>query len=132
MAESGDKVRPTSVYIIECAGYTKIGVAVDPFRRLAGINTGAPVPAVLYGSRQFETRLTAHEIESRLHRQFRALRTNGEWFDLKPDVALMALRKAKPHKLRDPSARSDSLARWDLSGDGEDLAALLTTPMTAD
>lgn len=118
-------MKPTSVYIIECAGYTKIGVAYDPLRRLAAINTGAPVAAVLIGSRQFDTRLSAHDIESRLHRRFSAFRSNGEWFDIKPATAMRALQKEVPHKLRDPSARSDSLSRWDFTDEDLTVTNLL-------
>ena len=105
--------RPTSVYIIECAGYVKIGVAYDPESRLEEINVGAPVRATLYRSREFSERLVACNIESRLHRFFAQHRSNGEWFQITPQVAWAALRDAKPLRLRDRTKRHDSVARWE-------------------
>lgn len=121
----GTALRPTSVYIIECAGYVKIGVSHRPHERLSTINTAVPILATLYGVREFDTRLVAHEIESRLHRKFRALRTNGEWFDLDPETAWKALTKARALKLVDPSVRNAS--RWGGDTlDNEEMAAILT------
>lgn len=42
----------TSVYIIECAGYCKIGVAKNPNSRLKSINTATPIKASLYAHRE--------------------------------------------------------------------------------
>jgi len=120
--------RPTSVYIIECAGHVKIGVAVDPRNRLAAINTGTPVVASLFATRQFDARLIAHNVESRLHQMFRSHRANGEWFAIAPEAAWEALRSIRVRKLRDASARNDSLDRWDFSDDDPTIANILFGP----
>jgi len=116
----------TSVYVIECAGFVKIGVAKRPLERLAAINTGTPVIATLYGSREFSGRLIAHNVESRLHRHFQRARANGEWFSVPPEVAMQALNAARTRKVRDPTARHDSLNRWDFSEDDPTITNLLT------
>jgi hypothetical protein len=103
--------RPCSVYLIECAGYTKIGVAVDPLQRLPGINTGSPVKATLYRAREFGSVPMAHRIEAWMHRKFAALRTNGEWFDLSPAVAWEVLERVREPK---------RLGHWDMAANWPD------------
>lgn len=119
-------MQPTSVYIIECAGYCKIGVARNPEDRLRSINTGAPVRATLYRTREFPASLVARHVESHLHRLFRPHRSNGEWFDITPRKAWEALKRANPPTLANPKERADSLARWDFSDVPHDLTNLLT------
>src|SRR5690554_5385695 len=48
-----DMGRPTSVYLVGCSGHIKIGVAVDPKKRLEGINNGTPIRAVLLRTATF-------------------------------------------------------------------------------
>jgi hypothetical protein len=103
----------TSVYIIECAGYVKIGLAADPGSRLKEINIGAPIRAVLHRTREFESRTVAREIESRMHRLFARKRSNGEWFDITPGEAWEALKRQRPLRLVNPKARNDSVKRWE-------------------
>lgn len=114
-----------SVYIIECAGYVKIGLAADPCSRLKDINIGAPIKAALYRYRTFDSRLVAHEIESRMHRQFARKRTNGEWFDITPREAWAALKRQRPLRIANPKARHDSVSRWE-TDEPHDLTNLLT------
>lgn len=127
MADAGE--RPTSVYIIECMGYVKIGVARNPLQRLSDINTCVPIRAELRFSREFDDSLIAHYVESSLHRIFRKCRCNGEWFDLTPLEAWDALRKAKPPRLKDRTARHGTLQRWG-SSDDPTITNLLTRNMT--
>lgn len=120
--------QPTSVYVVECAGRVKIGVAVDPVKRLKGINTGAPDLATLFGHRQFESRHVAFEIESRLHRLLRGRRAKGEWFDISPHEALALLKKQRPLRLIDPDARHDSVKRF-ASTEPRDITNILSRPV---
>ena len=116
---------PISVYVIECAGYAKIGIAADPIARVLELNTGSPIRAELYRHRTFASRVIAREIEGRLHRIFRSRRTNGEWFDITPAEAWEALKRQKPLRLVNPKARHDSAARWE-TDEPADLTNLLT------
>lgn len=126
----GATMRPTSVYVMECAGYTKIGVAFNPAKRLKEINTGAPVRAVLVTAREFECSQVAHEVELRLHRVFARHRSNGEWFDITPARAARALRQVSPLKPSGVKGRSDDPKAWLDRPREETLAilALLTQP----
>jgi hypothetical protein len=66
-----------AVYMIRAGvdGPVKIGFAVDPTRRVDGLQTGQPekltIIRVMEGCRKFE---------AALHRHFAHLRTRGEWF----------------------------------------------------
>ena len=113
-------VQTTSVYIIQCGEHVKIGVAKDPLKRLAEINTGTPVMATLFGRREFDGRLIAYNVESQLHRKFCHARANGEWFAILPEVAMAALIACRARKVRDSAARHDSLNRWEFSEEDDD------------
>ena len=82
-----------NVYIMSCGEHTKIGVAADLDSRLKGINTGSPMPTVVYRSRAFPSREQAHKVEARLHRLFAKFRSNGEWFSISKEKAWSALRR---------------------------------------
>lgn len=116
----------TSVYIIQCGEHVKIGVAKNPLKRLAEINTGTPIIATLFGRREFAGRLIAYNVESQLHRTFLHARANGEWFAVPADVAMAALYACRVRKVRDGNARYDSLNRWDFSEDDPTITNLLT------
>ena len=118
----------TCVYIIECAGRVKIGVANDPRSRLKELNIGSPDPARLVGTREFTSRAVAFEIESRMHRILRARQVKGEWFDIPADEAWALLKKQRPLRLINPKARHDSAARWQDEAPA-DLTNILTRPV---
>lgn len=64
-----------SVYFIRNGNYIKIGVSVDPWKRLSSLQTGNPEPlemlAIMPGS---------DDLESGLHRAFGQHMKRGEWF----------------------------------------------------
>ena len=71
-------------YVYFIAGETgpvKIGVAVDPQKRLSGLQTSHPIPlailAVTPGSVQ---------VEREYHQRFAAHRVRGEWFTRAPEI----------------------------------------------
>lgn len=96
---------PTSVYIMTCGEFTKIGVTANAKARLKGINTGSPQPSVLYRSRQFPSKEQAHRVEARLHRLFSRFRSNGEWFAISKEKAWSALRRLDVPKPRPPGQK---------------------------
>lgn len=65
-----------SVYFIRNGNYIKIGVSVDPWKRLSSLQTGNPEPlemlAIMPGSQ---------DVESALHRSFGKHMKRGEWFE---------------------------------------------------
>ena len=68
--------------------HIKIGIAVDPARRLRQLQTGnAHRLAVL---RLIDSPVNAKRMERALHRQFKEYRTSGEWFALS-DCELISL-----------------------------------------
>ena len=68
------------VYFIEGGGYTKIGKADDPQKRLKELQTGSPFPLSL----KFVTE-GGFEKESQIHSALSKYRFNGEWFEITYD-----------------------------------------------
>lgn len=65
------------IYFIRNGNYIKIGVSVDPWKRLASLQTGNPEPlellAIMPGS---------NDLEIGLHRAFGQFMKQGEWFQI--------------------------------------------------
>ncbi|WTK18303.1 GIY-YIG nuclease family protein (plasmid) [Streptomyces sp. NBC_01525] len=80
----GGKGAPVTehVYLIGSPGSStaKIGRSKDPEKRLAGFQTGCPLPLSVLA-----THPGSHELETALHRHFAEHRLHGEWFDLGED-----------------------------------------------
>lgn len=68
-----------NLYIIECQGYFKIGVASDIASRLAQLSTGNPFPLTVQCVYKFEN---ADPVERALHQRYKDNRVRGEWFEL--------------------------------------------------
>jgi hypothetical protein len=67
----------SSIYIMKCGEYRKIGVSNNPEARRKTMQTGNPEAVIL---EHFEERDLPYVVESYLHRHFRNNRTRGEWF----------------------------------------------------
>jgi len=65
------------LYLIECQGFYKIGIANDVGSRLAQLSTGNPFPLVVLATWGFENALP---IEAALHQRFESNHERGEWF----------------------------------------------------
>lgn len=82
------------IYLVECEGFVKIGVATNVQARVAGMQTGNPFQLRLLTSFQsdipFEEEEAIHELLSSYH-------VRGEWFKL-PDVMITHLLLGKPWK----------------------------------
>jgi len=73
----------TSIYVLESAGYFKIGMtARHPRDRIRDLSTGNPHPIVLVAMFEGDARA-----EEQLHTRFSHRRRKGEWFDLSEDLA---------------------------------------------
>jgi Meiotically Up-regulated Gene 113 (MUG113) protein len=76
--------RRQAVYFIQCNGDdgpVKIGIAVDPNRRLSELRIGCPYPMRLLGVGAFPD---ADLAERALHARFHNARIHGEWFKCGP------------------------------------------------
>lgn len=69
------------IYVIASGpeGPVKVGLAIDPDRRLKEIQTGHPVRLAIFAERQVKASLV-RQIEHECHVRLKDLRSNGEWF----------------------------------------------------
>lgn len=76
------------VYFVQAGdiGPVKIGVASNPKKRLAQMQTSCPVPLRLLFFEDMRRRERAFEVEAILHHALAASRQHGEWFRFDSDV----------------------------------------------
>jgi hypothetical protein len=67
--------RPSNVYVVTCVNYMKIGVAEEPLRRLASMQSSCPYQLVLVATTK-GNKFT----EAKAHRALKAIHHMGEWF----------------------------------------------------
>lgn len=67
------------LYLIECQGFYKIGVAYDVSHRLAELGIGNPFELVVLAVYGYSN---AQAVEAVLHQKFSQQRIRGEWFSL--------------------------------------------------
>lgn len=67
------------LYLIECQGFLKIGVAYDVLRRVAELSTGNPFELKVLAIYGYEN---AQVVEGSLHQRFSTKQVRGEWFSL--------------------------------------------------
>lgn len=68
-----------NLYLIECQGFFKIGVAYDVARRMAELGIGNPFELVVKAVYGYPN---AQAVEAVLHQKFSKQRIHGEWFSL--------------------------------------------------
>ena len=66
---------------------TKIGISLDPRKRLAGLKTASPFPLFLFASVGFKDRTQAEWSERVMHAALEDYRMRGEWFSVSPSSA---------------------------------------------
>ena len=99
--------RSEVVYVLgERGSYTvKIGRSIDLKKRLADIQRMSPTPIDLLWSHPGD-----YELETRLHRHFKALRSHGEWFtfhtDPVPEIAAAVRAQPWLNAVRRPRGRA--------------------------
>jgi hypothetical protein len=69
------------VYAMTDGQYIKIGVSVRPNKRKSNLSTGNAKKLILLG--YFPG---GFELESELHKRFKKVRSNGEWFEATSDI----------------------------------------------
>jgi hypothetical protein len=82
---------PTYIYVVECAGKVKIGIAANVEARIGMMQLHCPVRINIVHRRLFETRTNARHAEKALHEKFSAHRIWGEWFEMEPTAAVDAV-----------------------------------------
>ncbi|RSS59816.1 GIY-YIG nuclease family protein [Streptomyces sp. WAC01280] len=108
-AESGER----HTYLIGAEGspLVKIGVAVDPAKRLATLQVGSPARLAILWT-------VLGDMERALHRSFSAYRVHGEWFDLTPlgDALTVVANAAGRLSNVSPVAQTNDPVRLDIKG----------------
>lgn len=89
------------VYFIvaEQVNRMKIGVAVDPVKRLNSHRGSSPVELTLWGFIKMQTWDAARMAEQRLHRSLRQYRIKGEWFEITKEVRDRMMEEIDPEAL---------------------------------
>lgn len=74
----------TKVYFIEashaCDTFVKVGMAVDPYSRIANVMCGCPLSADIVRTVSIRTRDKAGKVERALHKFLIKFHARGEWF----------------------------------------------------
>lgn len=91
--EDGKVIPSVKLYVMECAGYLKVGLAANAQKRLAGIQAHCPLPVRLVSGRSVRLDM-AGEAEHRAHSTLWAHHHHGEWFQCEEGVALKAISSA--------------------------------------
>jgi hypothetical protein len=76
------------LYVIQCQGYSKIGIANSVEARMAQLQTGNPYPLLLTDCYEFPN---AGPIEQSLHQRFAAKSHALEWFNLGSEDRLFGI-----------------------------------------
>lgn len=86
-----DQDQPTKLYVLECAGKVKIGIAADVAARVAHLQMACPVKIAVAHERMFPTRTQARLAERALHLKHAEVRLWGEWFEMEVLDAIAAV-----------------------------------------
>lgn len=85
---------PTSVYVLDCAGRVKIGIAADVATRVEHLQLACPLKITVAHERRFPTRTQARLAERAIHVAHGASRLWGEWFELDVATAVASVQGA--------------------------------------
>jgi len=75
-----DRRQRTSLYVIDCQGMLKVGIAASVEKRLAAIQACNPVPLRVRHTREFSSKLYALMVEAAAHKSLAPYHLHGEWF----------------------------------------------------
>lgn len=81
------------IYVITDLDFCKIGIARDPKERLGDLQVGNPIELKLIYYTPIHDDKQAFYLESRIHRKLKYLKMSGEWFDIQPSAAILAIQK---------------------------------------
>lgn len=80
--------RPTSVYVISCDGFIKVGMANSPNARLATLQAACPHEMALEYDFQFATKSLASRCEKAVHKSLVEHHVRSEWYSAPPELAI--------------------------------------------
>lgn len=80
------------VYLISDGTYTKVGFSVDPYARLAQLQTAHPKTLELVAAFEAE-----RYMEAVLHEELEAFHVRGEWYHLDEDAHMKVARILAEH-----------------------------------
>jgi|ERR1700676_3211289 len=88
--QNNRKITGFQTYFIQgqVTGLIKIGRAIDPCKRLKGLQVGSPDRLVILGTCEAD-------IEQATQRQFKENRAHGEWFRATPELMAFIYKKTK-------------------------------------
>lgn len=104
----------------------KVGVSVDPARRVKQLQTGNPLPISLVETFPCNAGIDAYAAESTIHAWLKekGLHAHGEWFDFPDGVLLADLRNLMRNSLTSSSSQAlTSSSMGGAEGAGTDTAA---------
>lgn len=79
------------LYIYALEDKLKIGITTNPVNRITQLNYKYPNPVLIYTSEPFTD--DSYEKERFVHNILSSRRLNGEWFSVKPDIAINIIKK---------------------------------------
>jgi hypothetical protein len=83
---------PGHLYLMEAREFVKIGIAINPIRRLKGIQSGCPLPVRLARAWSVSDDYYALLSEKVAHETLGKWRVQGEWFELGAQSVIAVLR----------------------------------------
>lgn len=104
------RFRTATVYVVECAGFHKIGITNEFEKRFRGLDYANPLPVVKVATRTVPLAGLAYA-EAWLHMKLAEYRVKGEWFAVSRQQAVALL----PHAVRRACAYADHCRDWDLA-----------------
>jgi len=103
--KTGNKT--ATLYVIECAGFCKIGYAANFETRFSALDCANPLPLRKVALRSVSEASIAY-VEAWVHHRFADRRTKGEWFAVPPNEILSVL----PEALRRGKVYANHCRRW--------------------
>lgn len=71
----------------------KIGFATKPQKRLSALQVGSPHPLAIVNTMFFDDAYMAVVVERECHKFFQAAKILGEWFNIRPSIAIEIVAK---------------------------------------
>ena len=87
-----------NVYVIECNGYYKIGIAYDIKSRLSTLQSSCPYKLKLIAVEHLSSDEKARMSEKHIHNLLKDHRVRGEWFDVSLDKLFSVLKLDRSQK----------------------------------
>ncbi len=107
---------PVHLYVITSERRTKIGISTNPVKRCRQLQSASGIATFLFWSKAFAREYGARAAEREVHKRFRLHRGNGEWFNIRPEVAVAYADTMKDSSAPKPVAWHEAMPRELLKG----------------